>query len=217
MKQSLMLMLGLIIGSSLLAQNQITVYGSADQILAPNQIFLSLTLQETDEGNTKTEMKDLEADLMDAMAKVGLTANSLTIENISAYPSYNLSGQVLVSKVFILKINSEEQLLDFLDSSSKISITGLSILYFGHTEWKKYMDELKVKAIENAKEKAQMLAKAAGRKVGIITNIEETSNHSKYKVYSSYESGGLQTMGETDSRIKSLELTYELKVTFDLK
>jgi len=69
------------------------------------------------------------------------------------------------------------------------------------------------KAMDNAIEKAQTIAKGQSRKLGKILAITEGYNNQGYKVFEGYGGGGAEGLGlpGTTSETKTLSVTFELK------
>ncbi|PJF32890.1 MAG: hypothetical protein CUN57_03550, partial [Phototrophicales bacterium] len=70
--------------------NTIVVYGSAEKVVEPDEIVMTLTLQEFSDNNTgmKKLIDQLEADLLRVAKSVGVSSNAVLIDNINGYSNY---------------------------------------------------------------------------------------------------------------------------------
>jgi len=195
------------------AQQEIIVYGTAQKTVEADRIYLSITLQEVEDGSNIVDMKALEADFMSVLAKIGLDGNKMIIDNVSAYPSYNKVGSTLASKTIILELTSSDQLKAILSQSNELRINALSILYYSNTEYSKHLQEVKLMALEDAKKQAQLLAEASGNKLGVLLSLEETTDYNRNRYYSGYDTQGLG-MEEEDSELKNINIYYNIKAKY---
>ncbi|MBC2650027.1 SIMPL domain-containing protein, partial [Citrobacter braakii] len=84
-----------------------------------------------------------------------------------------------------VKVRKLDQLNDLLDGALKAGLNEIVSVQFGVDNPQKYRDEARQKAIENAIEQADALAKGFSSKVGSIYSINyrapEVIDHMKYR------------------------------------
>ena len=182
MKNLTFLLLSLIIITTVNAQSIsepkpfIEITGTSELKIVPNQIFISITLQENIDKSKKS-INDQEKDLLKALSVSGISADKLVVTDASAY--YGKSGilkkDVVNSKQFELEVKSAGQSKKAFEAMDKLNIKNAQIIRVDHTDMDEYKKQAKIKAIKAAKAKAQYLLSAVGEELGGALIIRENS------------------------------------------
>src|ERR1035437_2954464 len=194
MKTKFVLLLALLltVTSPALAQTapppQISLSGSAEVKVAPDEIMLNVAVETRDEA---LEPARLENDQKIAAALLflkqsGITNKDIKTDFINIRPDYDYNGSHVKPVAYIVRKNIEIRLTD-IASFQKI-LTGLltnGVNYvngidFRTTQLRKYRDQARVMAIHAAKEKAAALTSELGAKLGKITSISAYDNGGYY-------------------------------------
>lgn len=161
---------------------KIEVTGRAEEEIVPDEIYFNITLKEyLADNKDKVSIDKLERELQNAVNKVGIDAEDLQIENINSYNYWvwrqKKAKDFLASKQYRLKLselNMINQLLEYLDPKG---IQSTNIAEYSHSEIEKYRKDLKIKALQAAKEKATYLVESIGETLGGVIEIQEVGDH----------------------------------------
>lgn len=119
--------------------------------------------------------------IINALTKIGVEKKNIKTTNISVYPNYSYDGAVsnIIGyngnanlSVTVKNIDKASQVVDIATQNGANEVRGPN---FTLDKPEKYREEARNKAIENAKEQAQKLAKNLGIRLGKIVNIVESS------------------------------------------
>ena len=165
-------------------RKKINVSGSAEQEVTPDIIYLSISLKEyfKDNNNKKrVDITDLEKQLYNAVLKAGIDKENLMVNNISSYnyaTEKKKNPDFLASKQYRLKVtdlNKWNEIIGSVDAKG-VSYTNIDSYDFSGIEALK--KELKIKALQAAKAKAQYMVEALGERLGGVIDIQEINNES---------------------------------------
>lgn len=169
----------------------ISVSGSAEVKVVPDQVVINLTIETLDKDLAKAK-KDNDARVqrvLDVAKKTGISDQHMQTAQISVEPVYQQierSGQyyrgeiihyvVRRSVVLCLKdLTKFEGMLTNLLTSGATHVDGIS---FESTQLRKHRDEARAMATKAAKEKAQAIAGQLGEKLGRPRSINENTGWS---------------------------------------
>lgn len=208
-------------------RNKIEVNGSAETEITPNEIYISISLKEYFKDNKKkVSITDLEKQLQTAVIKAGIPNEDFTINNVSSYTDYwnkKKDPNFLASKQYKLKVkdlNAYNQILEGVDSKG---IAYTNIDSYNHSDIVKLKNDLRVKALMNARQKADALAEAAGTKVWRVILIQD--HNSDYTVQPQFRTYAMaakadvasEAMELPDIDFKKIKLQYTVNATFEIK
>lgn len=199
------------------APNTISVFGSAEKNVEPDEIVLSVTLQEYNSDGGKVTINKLEGDLQKAAKEVGIAGNGVVLENVSGFSNYGAEGvaDFMISRTYQVRAANFDIINKLLTKIGNQGLTTANVMYFNNAKSKDYMNELKAKALENAKMEAETLLKAAGKKLGSIVSIDvyQDPNTSYYDGYTPYY-GAVANPAAGKLAVKPVSLRYSMKVTY---
>ena len=188
MKQ-LFLVLGLSIASFQLATSQnsgevisknfIEVTGTSETEVTPDEIYITITLQERMDGKDKITIDKQETDLKKNIKDLGIDLSNLTLNSANAdYGKVRRSTKdVLINKSYLLKINGADILSKVYERLDKINAYDAYISRYTHSKILEYQKENRVKALTAAKDKVDYLLAALNQKAGMPMQIMETDNY----------------------------------------
>lgn len=175
------LLLLLLAGSNLFAQtnflNQpyIETSATADTLIMPNRINMSVILSEGDSRGKKS-VEELEQVMKTALTQVGIDVlKELTLVTLgSDYERYFLGGlKVNKTKLYQLTVHDAVTASKVITALEQVDISNVSINSKQYSKQEELLTELKVKAVKKAKENAQALARAAGKDIGDVLFISD--------------------------------------------
>lgn len=176
MKKLFITLLAVVFALPLFAQeseNYIQVNGVSEIEIVPNQIYLTITLDESDsKGRQAIELQRRE--MVSALKKIGInTEKSLTMEDMSS--SYYKRGNSLAKASYQLLLNSSEQVVKVYDALAELGISDINITRVSHTDIEQFKSKCRKEAMINAKNVATELAEAVGQSVGACIYIYDAN------------------------------------------
>lgn len=162
------------------AQNQsfvdrpyIEVTTNFDSLVTPNQIFIKIVISEQD-SKGKVPVEASEQKMIAALQSLGIkTDTKLTNSDILSNFKSNLLRQkdVLKTKEYTLEVSDAKTASNVFLKLEELGIANTSITRLSHSNIDKITDACRVKAIENAKYRAILLAKPLGQNIGPAIHI----------------------------------------------
>lgn len=150
--------------------------GTAEIKVDPDQIFISILLQENLDKDKKT-ITQQEQDLIKALQTVGIAKEKLVVTDANAY--YGKSGfmtkDVVNRKKFELEVKNATQARKAFEQLDLLHIKTAYIARVDHSQINEYKKQAKIKAIKAAKEKATYLLEAIGQQLGGALIVRENS------------------------------------------
>lgn len=238
---SLFLLLGMYQSYAQTITNQpfvkkIEVNGSAEMEIIPDEIYFNVSLKEyfTDKSNkTKVEIEVLEKQLQQAVKDVGISKDNFQIENIYGgthnwiyYSKKEKPADILESKRYVLKVNDLSKIDNILSKVDGKGIESVNIARYSHSKMTEFRKELKIKALQAAKEKAGYLLQSIGEQVGGVLEIHEagdnegmpvpyTQGYMSNRISQVAMDGAESTGSEID--FKKIKIRYEIQALFSIK
>jgi uncharacterized protein YggE len=206
-----------------------TVYAKAD--IASLTIGLKTETKKTAAEATK-ESTDKMNKIVDEVKKLSVEAKDIKTTDYRLNPVYNYTekdGQKLigyeVTQNVTLKIRNLEKIGDIISKTTETGANQVGNINFTIDDEYELKNQARGLAIEKAKEKAEMIAKESGIKLGKITGVFESSinyppmmlDYSNAKMESSVvanQAGGIAgpsiEAGQNEVKVE-VTLTYEVK------
>lgn len=204
----------------------IEVTGTAKQEIVPDEIYIMINIQERQIGKNKQTIAMQEQALRDAFQAQGINTENLVLADAQAdYIKVKWSRKDVVKNAdYQLKVADAEtvgkvfQVLDDLNIKSSSYIDRVS-----HSKIVELQREIRVKAIQAAKEKADYLLEAIGEKTGPALIVKEVSTESD-RIYSSrygnYKAAPTPTsnlVGKAAIQFKKIKLVSSVYTKFAIQ
>ncbi len=206
-------------------QKKISVQGSAEMEIIPDEIFVSLTLKEYEKDRKKVNITQLEKQLAKAVDKLGIPEKDFQIENISGH-NWNYkkkrSDNFLAAKSYRLKLGDLNKMNELLDKLDDKGIQNVYVSNYSHSKIEVFRMELKLKALQAAKSKAEFLLKGIGEELGGVLDVSEVDfNQPVYgaRAYSNValEYDAASAAAPTNIDFKTIKLSYKMNAIFGIK
>ncbi|MDJ1468966.1 SIMPL domain-containing protein [Cytophagaceae bacterium DM2B3-1] len=216
---------------------KIEVTGSAEMEVIPDEIYFNISLKEyfTDKSNkTKVAIETLEKQLQQAVKDAGIAKENLQIENIyGGTPNWWLytnkkekPTDILEKKRYVLKVSDLSKIDNILSKVDGKGIENVNIGRYNHSKMAEYRKELKIKALQAAKEKAGYLLQSIGEQVGGVLEVHEAGDtegmpmpynqaYLSNRISQVAMEGGDATGSEID--FKKIKIRYEIQAFFSIK
>jgi uncharacterized protein YggE len=210
----------------------IEITGDGEVKVDPNIIYLSIELREYKKDGRIVKLEELENQLTKVLQSVGISSENLKVYASSGrqYDFKIKKPNLLIGKRYNLKLTDIELLNPLLGELGEAKILAVSISEVTHTEIEKFKTEAKVKAINNAKEKAILLTSSLDSKLGQVLQIKESQLLDTYplqslqgRVSGIQVRGGVYAYNEYDKAqsnivdFEQIKLTYKIVVKFQIE
>ena len=169
-------------GQDFITMNYIEVSGKANMEVAPDRIHMTITINEKDYKNTT--LSSVEGKMINQLQSMGIdTKKNLVVKDITSnFKHYFLAkSDVKMSKQYQLTVHSAKQAGEVIIALGQIGVSQINIDKVECSKLEQYKDEVRVKAVKNAKARAELLAEAIGHSVGKALHISE--NEHNFRTY----------------------------------
>jgi len=208
----------------------ITVNGSAELELTPDEIYVQVHLREYDKkGQGKISIENIKKDFLAAAKSVGIPDTAVTIAAYGGHDNIwwrkkNRKNELYASIAYSVKVKNSTQLDQLVDKLDDDATQNFFIERTSHSKLAEYRKQLKIQAVKAAKEKAQYLTEAAGENLGVAVTINEPTEY--YQPYynvrvantmmkQEYMDAVASDAAPTD--FKKIKLKYDVNIVFALK
>jgi len=236
------LILGAIVSFSILRDrfvNQqyknVTVNGQGRVSYNPDLAVITLGVQidkvvKADEA--LSQLNDKVKNIIKEVKAVGISEEEIQTQNYSLYPQYDYKDNISVvsgynaNQQLVIKVSAydqdKEKLNRVITAASKAGANQVSSLVFDSSKLNDLKQEARLKAIEDAKSKAQDLAVKAGVELKEITGWYENLISPLPNSYVDYGKGGVGGMGgasasSPETPAGEREVIMEIGVSYSIK
>jgi uncharacterized protein YggE len=153
----------------------IEVTGKCEKYVAPDEINLSIVINEKDYAK-KQSLEELEKEMLKALKNVGIdTKKDLTVVDMSSdfMARKWRKSEVKLSKAYKLKTANAKQVMQVMMALDQIGISEVSINQIKCSKIEQYKDEARAEAMRDAKRKAKILTDAIDQPLGKAIYISE--------------------------------------------
>jgi uncharacterized protein YggE len=231
MKNMIALALLSVFSLSALSQNidtrrKIEVNGSAEAEVTPDIIYIGMSLKEyfKDSNNKKkVEIEELERQLQSAVLKAGIPQETFTINNISSYNNWwekKKTPDFLARKQYRIKVTDLTKFNEIMSAVDPKGIEYSNIESYDYSKMESLKKDLKIKALQNAKEKAEYLINSIGGTLGGPLEIQEINNDAQPEIMN-FAKTVLRAASSEDNMpeidFKKIKLNYQIRAVFEIK
>lgn len=183
MKRMMIVVAALLMASPLFAQQKtfldqpyIEVTGRAEMEVAPDEIYVRITINEQD-SKGKTTVLQQEKDMVRRLKDLGIDVDKKLV--VQDMMNAQLKKDVATSKSYMLEVNSATQLAHVFQALQTIGISDAAVERTDVSN----MDELRLQvrgaSAKAARQNAEILAAALGQKVGKAIFVQDNSYYSR--------------------------------------
>ena len=209
---------------------KIEVTGSAEQEVLPDEIFVTVSLREyfKDKDNkNKIDIMVLEKQLQKAVEEAGIPKENFTIGSINGNREWwgkKKPTTFLEGKSYILKVANLYKIDGIVSKVDEKGIAYTNIDRYEFSKIEQLRKEIKIKALQAAKEKAKYLLEGIGEQIGEALEIVEIDqSYSPQPVYSNMMMRSARVeatadaMPESTVDVQKIKVRYEMKASFRIK
>ena len=235
MKTKQIIFIGMLLISSMFAQSisaqnientpYIEVVGRAEKDILPDEIYLSISINESDYGK-ESSLTAKEKQVIKSLENLGIDIKEqLRVKDLgSNFKKYILrKNEVILSKEYELKTASAKQAAQVMIALESIGISKVNITKVDCSQTETYRDQLRVEAIKNAKAKAEQLCNAIGQTCDrAIYIVEQNYGHRVYNAVPMFKaalsrSESADAAAVPDLEFETITLESSVVVRFMLK
>ena len=210
----------------------ITVTGSAEMEIVPDEIYVQVILKEYErKGQGKINIETIKRDFLNNAKAIGIHDSAISIAGYDGYTNpwlrkKNKKDELYATISYQIKIKESRQLDALVDKLDDNATANFFIHKTSHSKLAEYRKQLKIQAVKAAKEKAQYLAGAIDEKIDIAVTINEPVEY--FTPYYNERVANVQ-MKEQSVRgveiaddtaavdFRKIKLKYDVTVVFSLK
>jgi uncharacterized protein YggE len=204
----------------------IEVTGTAETEIDPNEIYVTIRLREFEENKQKTALEKIDKDFLSALKEANIDQKRLEISDIGSKLDKlgKKEKDSYREKTYQIKMTSGAELEKFLEKLQPVKVDLVDVTRITHSDLSKFKLDLKVKALQAAKSKAEILLKGIGSEAGKPLMVREIDiepyqpvMNFKANMVSNYR--GDSAPENTDSAIafKKIKLQAQVSAQFEIK
>lgn len=213
----------------------ISVSGSAEMKIIPDQIFVNVVLREYQKkGENKKDIDNLKLDFLSACKSADIADSVISIVSYTGYNNYfwlrkkKKSPDLFASITYQVKFSASKQMDDLVDKLDDEATQSFDIVNTSHSKMTEFRRQLKIQAVIAAKEKAIYLTEAINENLGSAITVKEPEEHSyisirgsntvsQVNVSNAYYKPSLNNDKSIEVDFKSIKLRYVVDVVFALQ
>lgn len=204
-------------------RRKIEVSGTAEQEVTPDIINVSISLQEYADGKNKVTIDQLENQLETAVKSAGVPKEDFTINNLSAYNNTyqkKKNPDFLASKQYLIRLHDLNKYNQILSGIDPKGIQSTNIDSYDYSKIDELKNQLKLKALLAAKQKAAFLLNGIDEKLGDAISITEIDNGSSMPaprvMFRAAAMSTNQAPQESDIDFKKIKLSFQINAVFEI-
>jgi uncharacterized protein len=153
----------------------IEVTGRSEMKVVPDRIHIVIDLKERGSGNSKVTVEKQEQELKAAVKGLGIDLTNLTLSDAMAdlVPKKFRHDDVVASKAYELVVNDAEMVRKAFLELDRLQIEEARIDHVSHSKEVEFRKEMRIKAIQAAKDKADYLLAAINERTGAAVIVRE--------------------------------------------
>ncbi len=211
-------------------ERTISVSGTAEMEVVPDEIYVQISLREYKKGNNKVDIETIRNNFLRNMQALGYTDKEISVQSYSGwdgnaiwYSKKKKNPDLLAGINYWVKVASPAKMDEIVAKLDDEATTNFSIAKVSHSRIEEFKKQLKMEAVRNAKAKAVYLAAAVNEKVGQAITINDPAEPETYqpRLYNSAmmmradAAGGEAAPMNVD--FKKIKLEYSVNAVFALQ
>lgn len=206
-------------------QHYIQVVGTAEEKVVPNEIYLQIMINEQD-NKGKESVESLENKMVKKLKELDINVDEdLSIKDLSSnFQKYFFrQPDILSSKEYQLILHEATKVGEVYMALEKLGISNLKIEKVDHTDLEKFKEDVRIKAIQNAKQKAYGLAASIQQQIGKAIYIHELETYNPRPLMGVASGISMKRMNEMASanqpniQFEKIQIESKVEVYFELK
>jgi uncharacterized protein len=205
----------------------IEVVGTADTEIDPNEITLFIRLREFEENKNKVQLEKLDKDFLAALKSADIDKKKLSLAGAGSKLSKlgRRDKDAFREKSYQLVLNSAAELERFLEKIEPVQVDQVVITRIHNTEMEKHKLDLKIKALQAARAKAENLLNGINSQIGKTLMVREWDNEQVHPVdmmtanvmVRQQKMEGAEVQDDSDIAFKKIRLRAQVSAQFEIK
>lgn len=195
----------------------IEVTGTAKREIEPNQIYVSITLTEKSIDNKKYTIENQENKLHEILTELNIPKSKLTLSDFTSSIITEKRKEIgfKQTKLLNLILDNGQQVSKLFDKLFDANIKEADVIKIDHTEMVKYNKEVRIEALQAAKNKAEYLLNSINNKIGKPLEIIEENVSDNYFRANTYN---VKVNIPSDSyEFKKIVISFSYKVKYQIE
>jgi hypothetical protein len=203
-------------------KNFIEVSGVAEMEIEPNEIYLVVRLQEFEENREKTSLEKLDQSFLAAIKAAGIDRKNIELANIGSdlEKLRKRDKDAFREKTYQVKVSSASELEKLIEKLEPVKAAYANIERVDHTEMEKFKIDLKVKALQAARTKAETLLKSIGAEIGKPIMVREWDYAPVYpmaRMNANVMMDAASQVQETETSFRKITLREQVTAQFEIR
>jgi uncharacterized protein YggE len=210
-------------------QRTISVSGSAEMEVVPDEIYVQVDLREYDKkGAGKIDIETIKNNFLTACKSIGLNETDISVQSFSGTDnvwyykkSKKANPDMKATISYWVKLSNTKKMNELVDKLDDEATQNFFIAKVSHSKMETFKKQLKIEAVKAAKEKAVYLSEAIDEHVGEAITINEPADATNYPQPRVYAANAVMKYDRDESAMnvdfKKIKLQYEVNVVFALK
>jgi uncharacterized protein YggE len=202
----------------------IEVTGSAEIEIVPDEIFITVTLQERYDGKDKVTMSTMEALFFEALKSISIDTKDVSLANAqSDFSSYKWKKEdALARKSYVVLVHDAAMVSKLYTKLVEIDAEDAYISKTSHSKIEEYRKQVKINAMIATKEKAGYLLSSIDEEVGSPILIQERETYDNpytisQRSFNSNVSYDALDINANNIGFQKIKLRYEIFAQFEIK
>lgn len=204
----------------------IEITGEAEKEITPDEIYISITLLENQDGKDNRSIETQEKELKKGLSELGVDLKNLTLSDAgSNYIKVKWLKKDAVGRTeYQLKVIDATMVGKVFEKLDQLKIQNAYIAKVDHSKMEIFEKEVRIEAIKDAKDRVDYLLTAIGETAGKPLIIRENANNFYPQVYRAQEnmmymksSANMDAAADTSLDFKKIKIKASVYVKFAIK
>ncbi|MBX9782964.1 MAG: SIMPL domain-containing protein [Chitinophagaceae bacterium] len=213
----------------------ITVTGTAEMEIVPDEIYVQVDLREYKKRGEKAELEKIKTEFLNSCKSIGLPDSAISIASYEGINSTNWwrkrrnDPDLLSTISYQIKFNSSNKMDDLIEKLDDDATSNFRIVKTWHSKMTEYRKQLKIAAVKAAKEKGIYLTEAIGEKLGQAITVTEPAEDFQYQTSSQFKTSNIVARkdavgyydfngdGSDGVDFKKLRLRFQVSIIYALQ
>lgn len=212
---------------------KITVIGSAETEVVPDEIYMSFTLREyLNDGKQKVDLENIKTTFLKTCNASGVADSNIVISSYTGYERWDyyyyrkrrMEPDFMASITYTVKASSADVLDKIVATLDDKALENFFISKTSYSKIEELRKDVKIKALKASQDKAKYLAESIGEEIGEALLIQEIDNSYVSDFAESNASGFLKAAEpdqseafDTGKKFARLKVRYEMNCEFALE
>lgn len=210
-----------VMGQEKINKPNVSVSGVGMVKVTPDEVMINVSVNH--EGSQAKEVKaktdnDINQ-VLEFLKGENIASKDVKTEYVQLNKRYNHNSDIEeynASQAISIKLRDIKKYESIIAGLMQSGINRINGIQFQSSEIEKYKTEARIKAIQNAKEKASTYAEALGQDLGKAYQVAETTNYGAYPVFRANSMQAESSGSKKTLAVGEMEVKIKIEVAFIL-